>query len=189
MLQSLLLAWWRLEGRCLAAAARVAALTSAGGVLVGGNGVGKTEAVKDLSCAAGQHLVAMHCARQLPTTSVGRLVRGAAGAGAWLLVEHILELPQPTLLLLAQQVREVHVQQNGIRELPVPSLMPLRLLQTLDISMNDVSMLPPHLALLPHLQNLTIVGNPIRTIPQSVQARGATAVIDLLRKRLPEDLQ
>jgi hypothetical protein len=36
------------------------------------------------------------------------------------------------------------------------------------------------------LQNLTIVGNPIRSIPQSVQQRGATAVIDLLRKRLPE---
>jgi Leucine-rich repeat (LRR) protein len=58
--------------------------------------------------------------------------------------------------------------------------------QTLDISMNDVSKLPPDLARLPLLQNLTIVGNPIRSIPQSVQQRGATAVIDLLRKRLPE---
>ena len=52
--------------------------------------------------------------------------------------------------------------------------------------MNDVSLLPPDLARLPRLQNLTIVGNPIRSIPQSVQQRGATAVIDLLRKRLPE---
>ena len=83
-------------------------------------------------------------------------------------------------------LREVHVQQNGIRELPVPELTPLTQLQTLDISMNDVSTLPPDLARLPLLQNLTIVGNPIRSIPQSVQQRGATAVIDLLRKRLPE---
>ena len=52
--------------------------------------------------------------------------------------------------------------------------------------MNDVSSLPPELALLPVLQNLNIIGNPIRSIPQSVQQRGATAVIDLLRKRLPD---
>ena len=78
------------------------------------------------------------------------------------------------------------MQQNGIRELPVPELTPLTQLQTLDISMNDVSTLPPDLARLPLLQNLTIVGNPIRSIPRGVQQRGATAVIDLLRKRLPE---
>jgi Leucine-rich repeat (LRR) protein len=93
------------------------------------------------------------------------------------------ELPP---LALFPRLREVHVQQNGIRELPVAQLAGLRLLQTLDLSMNDVSGLPPQLALLPMLQNLTIIGNPIRSIPQSVQQRGATAVIDLLRKRLPE---
>ena len=49
--------------------------------------------------------------------------------------------------------------------------------------MNDVSSLPPALATLPVLQNLTIVGNPIRSIPQSVQQRGSTAVLDLLKKR------
>ena len=60
------------------------------------------------------------------------------------------------------------------------------MLQTLDVSMNDVAQLPPQLALLPVLQNLTIVGNPIRSIPQSVQLRGATAILDLLKKRLPD---
>ena len=39
--------------------------------------------------------------------------------------------------------------------------------------------------MLPRLQNLTIIGNPIRSIPQSVQQRGATAVLDLLKKRMP----
>jgi len=87
---------------------------------------------------------------------------------------------------LYSQLRELHVQQNGIRELPADQLRPLRQLQTLDVSMNDVSSLPPELALLPVLQNLNIIGNPIRSIPQSVQQRGATAVIDLLRKRLPD---
>ena len=82
-------------------------------------------------------------------------------------------------------LREVHVQQNGVRELPVEQLTPLLQLQTLDVSMNDVSQLPPQLALLPLLQNLTIIGNPIRSVPQNVQQRGATAVLDLLRKRLP----
>lgn len=86
---------------------------------------------------------------------------------------------------LYPQLREVHVQQNGLRELPVHELTPLAMLQTLDISMNDVSQLPPQLSLLPVLQNLTIIGNPIRSIPQSVQQRGATAVLDLLKKRMP----
>ena len=85
---------------------------------------------------------------------------------------------------LFPSLREVHVQQNALRELPVAQITPLLQLQTLDISMNDVSQLPPDLARLPHLQNLTIVGNPIRSIPRSVQEGGSTAVIDLLRKRL-----
>ena len=89
-------------------------------------------------------------------------------------------------MALYPRLREVHVQQNGIRELPVAQLTPLRLLQTLDVSMNDVSALPPELSLLPVLQNLTIIGNPIRSVPQSVQQRGATAILDLLRKRLPD---
>ena len=76
------------------------------------------------------------------------------------------------------------MQQAGIRELPVNEVRNLRQLQTLDVSMNDVPSLPPELALLPVLQNLTIIGNPIRSIPQSVQQRGATAVLDLLKKRL-----
>lgn len=89
-------------------------------------------------------------------------------------------------LALFPRLREVHVQQNGIRELPVPDLAGLMQLQTLDVSMNDVGTLPPQLALLPLLQNLTIIGNPIRSIPQSVQQRGATAILDLLKKRLPD---
>ena len=64
-------------------------------------------------------------------------------------------------------------------------ITPLLQLQTFDISMNDVSTLPPDLARLPLLQNLSIVGNPIRSIPRSVQEGGSGAVIDLLRKRLP----
>jgi Leucine-rich repeat (LRR) protein len=113
---------------------------------------------------------------------------GASGAAAPL---EFLDLGENRLgalppLGLYPRLREVHMQQNGIRELPVSEITPLMQLQTLDISMNDVSLLPPDLARLPRLQNLTIVGNPIRSIPQSVQQRGATAVIDLLRKRLPE---
>jgi Leucine-rich repeat (LRR) protein len=89
-------------------------------------------------------------------------------------------------LHLYPSLREVHLQQNGLRELPFEQLRPLRLLQTFDVSMNDVSALPPQLALLPKLQNLTIVGNPIRSIPQNVQQKGSWAVIDLLKKRCPE---
>ena len=44
---------------------------------------------------------------------------------------------------LFPNLREVRVQQNGIRELPVAQITPLVQLQTLDISMNDVSLLPP----------------------------------------------
>ena len=138
------------------------------------------------------------CANRLDLASLAMPIVADAGGstggagrpgGAVAPLEH-LDLGENRLgalppLGLYPQLREVHVQQNGIRELPVPQLAPLMQLQTLDISMNDVSQLPPDLARLPLLQNLTIVGNPIRSIPQSVQQRGATAVIDLLRKRLP----
>ena len=122
-------------------------------------------------------------ALRMPGTDGG--VRGGSMAP----LEH-LDLGENRLgalppLGLFPRLREVHVQQNGLRELPVPQLVPLQQLQTLDISMNDVSQLPPELAMLPVLQNLTIIGNPIRSIPQSVQQRGATAVLDLLKKRLP----
>ena len=46
---------------------------------------------------------------------------------------------------LFPRLREVHVQQNGLRELPVAELLPLCQCQTLDVSMNDVSQLPPEL--------------------------------------------
>ena len=89
----------------------------AGGVLVGAAGAGKTEAARDLASMAGRYLVAVHCARQLPTASLHRLVRGAAGAGLWLLLEEVAALPQPSLLLLAQQARA--------NRSPLPSGFPL----------------------------------------------------------------
>ena len=124
------------------------------------------------------------CCNKLTANSIRMPVGGAAAP-----LEH-LDLGENRLGALPPlsqypRLREVHVQQNGIRELPAAEFAPLSMLQTLDVSMNDVSQLPPQLALLPVLQNLTIVGNPIRSIPQNVQQRGATAVIDLLRKRLP----
>ena len=71
----------------------------------------------DLASMAGRYLVAVHCARQLPTASLHRLVRGAAGAGLWLLLEEVAALPQPSLLLLAQQARA--------NRSPLPSGFPL----------------------------------------------------------------
>ena len=133
------------------------------------------------------------CANRLDLASLAMpgMPGGVGGGGGHAAPLEHLDLGENRLgamppLRLYPRLREVHVQQNGIRELPVPEIAQLQQLQTLDISMNDVSSLPPDLARLPLLQNLTIVGNPIRSIPQSVQQRGATAVIDLLRKRLPE---
>jgi len=124
------------------------------------------------------------CANKLTAASLHMPGGGAAAPLEYLdLGENRLGALPP--LALFPRLREVHVQQNGIRELPVEHLMPLQKLQTLDISCNDVTMLPAELALLPVLQNLTIVGNAIRSIPQNVQQRGATAVLDLLKKRLP----
>lgn len=129
------------------------------------------------------------CANKLSLASL-TMPGMAGGAGGGVAPLEHLDLGENRLgalppLGLYPRLREVHVQQNGLRDLPMAEIAPLHQLQTLDISMNDVSLLPPDLARLPLLQNLTIVGNPIRSIPQSVQQRGATAVIDLLRKRLP----
>ena len=127
------------------------------------------------------------CANRLDMGSLA--MPTTAGGPALAPLEH-LDLGKNRLgalppLGLYPRLREVHVQQNGLRELPVAQITPLLQLQTFDISMNDVSQLPPDLARLPLLQNLTIAGNPIRSIPRSVQESGSTAVIDLLRKRLP----
>ena len=93
--------------RCqLALLAALAAHT--GGVLVGASGVGKTEAARDLGRATGQLVVVVHCSRQLPSSSLGRLIRGAAGAGAWLLLEEVASLPEAVLLRLAEQAHAVH---------------------------------------------------------------------------------
>jgi hypothetical protein len=132
------------------------------------------------------------CANKLDVASLA-MPRSDAGGPVLAPLEH-LDLGKNRLgalppLGLFPSLREVHVQQNGLRELPVAQIMPLLKLQTLDISMNDVSNLPPDLARLPLLQNLTIAGNPIRSIPRGVQESGSTAVIDLLRKRLPVELE
>ena len=115
---------------------------------------------------------------------------GGGAAAAAVAPLELLDLGENRLgalppLGLFPNLREVRVQQNGIRELPVAQITPLVQLQTLDISMNDVSLLPPALARLPSLQHLSITGNPIRSIPRSVQEGGSSAVIELLRKRLP----
>jgi len=136
----------------------------------------------------------------MPTGAAGAGDGGAGGGGA--AADPVAPLVAPLELLdlgenrlgalpplgLYPNLREVHVQQNGIRELPVAQITPLLQLQTLDISMNDVSLLPPALARLPSLQHLSIAGNPIRSIPRSVQEGGSSAVIDLLRKRLPVEV-
>ena len=61
----------------------------------------------------------------------------------------------------------------------------LAALQTLDIKANDVPTLPPQLSQLGRLTALSISGNPIRSVSQSVQQAGTAAVLALLSKRMP----
>jgi Leucine-rich repeat (LRR) protein len=134
------------------------------------------------------------CANRLDVASLAMPVGATATGGPGLAPLEHLDLGKNRLgalppLGLFPSLREVHLQQNGLRELPVAQITPLLQLQTLDISMNDVSNLPPDLARLPLLQHLTIAGNPIRSIPRGVQESGSTAVIDLLRKRLPVEVE
>lgn len=83
-------------------------------------------------------------------------------------------------------LQHLHLPSNRIAALPAEQLQPLAALQTLDIKDNDVPALPPQLSRLGRLTTLGISGNPLRSVPYSVQEAGTAAVLALLAKRMPD---
>ncbi|GLT66540.1 hypothetical protein SLA2020_388990 [Shorea laevis] len=60
-------------------------------------------------------------------------------------------------------------------------------LAELDLSDNNISVLPPELGLLePSLQVLRLDGNSLRSIRRAILDRGTKAVLNYLKDRIPE---
>jgi len=91
----------------------------------------------------------------------------------------------PPLACLAA-LDELHLVRCGLQQLAVDAL-PLDSIVTLDLRDNDIGSLPPQLARATRLQSLGLSGNPLRSIPFSVQQKGAGAVLALLANRLPAE--
>ena len=61
----------------------------------------------------------------------------------------------------------------------------LNKLSELNLSNNEISMVPPELALLPALRNINLNGNPTRSLRGSVIASGSEAILRCLRLKMP----
>jgi hypothetical protein len=59
-------------------------------------------------------------------------------------------------------------------------------LETLDLSDNDITLLPPKLGLLePNLRHLKVDGNPLRSIRRPILERGTKALLQYLTDKIP----
>jgi hypothetical protein len=72
----------------------------------------------------------------------------------------------------------------GLPRLPF-SVLTLRALAALDVSNNGICEVPPLLGCLPRLRDVNIGGNPQRQVRHATVERGAPAVLEFLRGRVP----
>ncbi|RYE98192.1 MAG: leucine-rich repeat domain-containing protein, partial [Methanobacteriota archaeon] len=86
--------------------------------------------------------------------------------------------------LWCPRLQVLDLRENALTRLPT-SVMALPSLLQLDISYNNLSIIPPHLGMLSTLTALNIEGNPQRSIRAAITDRGAAAVIAYLRSRIP----
>ncbi|XP_042865646.1 uncharacterized protein LOC122249110 [Penaeus japonicus] len=85
-----------------------AAIHNRCGVAVGSVGGGKTETVKGVARAAGQHLAMLTCSDRTPAQSLQHVVCGGVQGGYWLLLEDADLLPPTLLSRLSQYAHNIY---------------------------------------------------------------------------------
>jgi len=118
-------------------------------------------------------------------------------------------LPDHPALSKLLELQELYLRRMRLSEVPsdIPSLQRLHILdlsqnslvsipqdfknlvslKELDLSDNNILTLPPELGLLePSLQVLRLNGNPLRSIRRTILDRGAKAVLNYLKDKIPE---
>ncbi|XP_047493549.1 dynein heavy chain, cytoplasmic-like [Penaeus chinensis] len=85
-----------------------AAIQNRCGAAVGGVGGGKTETVKGVARAAGQHLAMLTCSDRTPAQSLQHVVCAGVQGGYWLLLEDADLLPPTLLSRLSQYAHNIY---------------------------------------------------------------------------------
>jgi len=82
-------------------------------------------------------------------------------------------------------VRSLDLRDNKISVIP-DEIIGLQLLERLDVTNNSLSNLPFSLGTLPHLKSVQLDGNPIKSIRRDIIARGTVGLLKYLRSRMDE---
>lgn len=117
----------------------------------------------------------LHVLPALPTQSLKEL---------YLADNQITALPSDLLCGLVL-LSSLELRGNKITALPEEALPST--LTRLDLSNNDISLLPPSLGLLPRLSVLLLEGNPLRGIRRELLTKGTMELLKYLRGRIKEE--
>ncbi|KAK4328019.1 hypothetical protein Pmani_001493 [Petrolisthes manimaculis] len=142
-----------------------AAATHRCGVAVGAVGEGKTETLRGLSRAAGQHLASLTCSARTPAQSLYSVISGGVQGGFWLLFEEAALLPPALLQCLAQCLHNIrYTKLNALRRCLIDG-QEMKLVDSFSLFLTVTSppdpIVAPHCPLLahplsPHLTTITV---------------------------------
>ncbi|KAK4312552.1 hypothetical protein Pmani_016019 [Petrolisthes manimaculis] len=125
-----------------------AAATHRCGVAVGAVGEGKTETLRGLSRAAGQHLASLTCSARTPAQSLYSVISGGVQGGFWLLFEEAALLPPALLQCLAQCLHNIrYTKLNALRRCRIDG-QEMKLVDSFSLFLTVTS--PPDPIVAPH---------------------------------------
>ncbi|KAK3880037.1 hypothetical protein Pcinc_015424 [Petrolisthes cinctipes] len=142
-----------------------AAVTHRCGVAVGEVGEGKTETLRGLSRAAGQHLASLTCSDRTPAQTLYSVISDGVQGGFWLLFEEAALLPPALLQRLAQCLQNIrYTKLNALRRCLIDG-EEMKLVDSFSMFLTVTSppdpTVAPHCPLLahplsPHLTTITV---------------------------------
>ncbi|KAK4320548.1 hypothetical protein Pmani_008612 [Petrolisthes manimaculis] len=142
-----------------------AAATHRCGVAVGAVGEGKTETLRGLSRAAGQHLASLTCSAHTPAQSLYSVISGGVQGGFWLLFEEAALLPPALLQCLAQCLHNIrYTKLNALRRCLIDG-QEMKLVDSFSLFLTVTS--PPDPIVAPHCPLLAHPLSPHLTSPPS----------------------
>lgn len=98
----------------------------------------------------------------------------------------ISELPSEQLKFISA-VSVLDLRDNKLEDLP-NDITVLQGLERIDLTNNNLSTLPFHIAFLPHLKSLTLEGNAMRQIRRDILQRGTVELLKYLRSRISDPI-
>ncbi|XP_052830852.1 leucine-rich repeat-containing protein 40, partial [Octopus bimaculoides] len=90
----------------------------------------------------------------------------------------------PPVIYTLSKLEILFINGNKLTEVDVDSLQKLPILTTLNLQNNNLTQIPPELALCPKLACLQLEGNALRNPRAAIIAKGSSAILDYLRDRI-----